>query len=134
MRKPRVTTPELPFQTNQSSNVTLTNGIVRHYKMNMGNIVFKDFLFAELPEDEKLVRYPVLLKASGHNGRLRLPFGEYEFSNGVYRLPSIVEYSRMMTYPDGYIDSVPGVSKTEKHKILGLSFTVDVITHLLSFY
>ena len=36
-----------------------------------------------------------------------------------------------MTYPDGYIGDVPNVSRTEKNKILGLSFTVGLISHLL---
>jgi site-specific DNA-cytosine methylase len=118
-----------------SSNVTLTNGIFRYYKMNMGNIIFRDEEFANLPTEEKLIQYPSLLKASGHLGKARSTKNEYEFPNGVYRLPSIVEYSRMMTYPDEYINEVPNVSKTEKHKILGLSFNVATVSHILtSFY
>jgi site-specific DNA-cytosine methylase len=114
-----------------SSNVTLTNGIFRHYKMNMGNIIYKDEEFAKLPTKEKLLQYPSLLEASGHKGKSRTTTNEYEFCNGVYRLPSIVEYSRMMTFPDEYIDDVPNVSKTEKHKVLGLSFNVHTVAHIL---
>ncbi len=114
-----------------SSNVTATNGIHRYYKMGMGNIVFKDKDFAALPPDEKLLLYPTILKECGYNGKLRLKANEYEFPNGCYRLPSVLERERMMTIPDGYISDVPNVSKTEKNKILGLSFTVDVIAHLL---
>ena len=36
-----------------------------------------------------------------------------------------------MTFPDAYISDVTGVSTTEKKRLVGLSFTVDVISHLL---
>jgi len=45
-----------------SGNVTLTNGIFRHYKMNMGNLIFRDKLFAELPTQQKLMQYPKILE------------------------------------------------------------------------
>lgn len=114
-----------------SSNVTLTNGINRYYKMDIGNIVFKSKKFAELPVKEKLLLYPNILKESGYNGKRKIQTSEYNFPNGCYRLPSILEKERMMTIPDGYIGNVSNISKTEKNKILGLSFTVDVVAHLL---
>lgn len=46
-------------------------------------------------------------------------------------LPSVLESVRLMTFPDGFISKVQGVSKTEKLKLIGLSFSVDVIVHLL---
>ena len=55
-----------------SSNVTSTNGINRYYKMNIGNIIFKDKDFAALPPEEKLLRHPSILKESGYNGKLRV--------------------------------------------------------------
>ena len=115
-----------------SSNVTSTNGIRRYYKMNIGNIIFKDKEFAALSPDAKLLMYPTILKDSYYNGKLRIKASEYEFLNGCYRVPSVLEKERMMTISDGYISYVPNISKTEKNKILGLSFTVDVIAHLLS--
>jgi DNA (cytosine-5)-methyltransferase 3A len=113
-----------------SGNVTLTNGIFRHYKMSIGNIIYKDKAFAELPVEEKLLQYPKLLAASGYAGKSRDVTDELAFPNGCYRHPSIKEYSRLMTIQDNYIDGVPKVSKTEKLKTLGLAFTVDVVAHL----
>jgi site-specific DNA-cytosine methylase len=114
-----------------SSNLTSTNGIRRYYSMNIGNIIFKDKAFAQLSTEQKLLQYPLILKESGYNGKLRLKSSKYDFLNGCYRLPSVLERERLMTIPDGYVSDVPNVSKTEKNKILGLSFTVDVIMHLL---
>ena len=114
-----------------SGNVTATNGIFRHYKMNMGNVIFKDKDFARLPTEEKLHRYSAILKESTYNGSARGNKDEYAFPNGCYRSPSVLERERLMTFPDGYISGIPCVSRTEKNKILGLSFTVDVIAHLL---
>lgn len=113
-----------------SGNVTLTNGIFRHFKMSIGNIIYKDKDFAELPTKEKLLRYPQILASSGYEGKARRITDDLDFPNGCYRNPTIREYSRMMTIPDDYVDGVAGVSKTEKQKTLGLAFTVDVVAHL----
>ncbi|HBI02362.1 MAG TPA: DNA cytosine methyltransferase [Flavobacterium sp.] len=115
-----------------SGNVTLTNGIFRHFKMNIGNIIYKDKDFADLPVEEKLLRYPQILEKSGYIGKSRVITDELGFSNNCYRHPSIKEYSRMMTIPDDYVNEVLGVSKTDKQKALGLAFTVDVVAHLFN--
>jgi len=114
-----------------SGNVTMTNGIFRHYKMNIGNIIYKDKEFAELPTQDKLLRYPDILKESGYEGKSGSLPNELDFPNGCYRHPSIKEYSRLMTVPDDYVDSVSKISKTDKLKTLGLAFSVDVVAHLL---
>ena len=114
-----------------STNVTLTNGINRYYLRNIGNIVFKDKAFACLSKEEKLLSYPFILNKSGYKGVSRAITDEYVFPNGCYRLPSVLESERLMTIPDNYINSVRGISKTVKHKLIGLSFTVDVVAHLL---
>lgn len=114
-----------------SGNVTLTNGIFRHYKMNIGNIIFKDKKFAELPTEEKLLQYPKILEDSNYIGKSGSCPNELDFPNGCYRHPSIKEYSRIMTIPDNHIDGVPGVSKSEKLKTIGLAFSVDVVAYLL---
>jgi site-specific DNA-cytosine methylase len=114
------------------SNCTLTNGIFRYYKMNIGNLIYKDKTFAEQPTEQKLLEYPFLLHNSGYIGKSRLGFDEYDFPNGCYRLPSVLESERLMTIPDGYVSEVPHVSKTNKLKAIGLSMTVDVIAHLLT--
>lgn len=113
------------------SNCTLTNGIFRYYKMNIGNIIFKNKEFAEQPTEQKLLEYPSILRNSRYIGKSRLGFDEYDFPNGCYRLPSIIECERLMTIPDGYVSNVPNVSKTNKLKAIGLSMTVDVIVGIL---
>jgi len=114
------------------SNCTLTNGIFRYYKMNIGNLIYKDKEFAKQSTEQKLLEYPFLLHKSGYIGKSRLGFGEYDFPNGCYRLPSVLESERLMTIPDGYVSDIPNVSKTNKLKAIGLSMTVDVIAHLLT--
>jgi site-specific DNA-cytosine methylase len=114
------------------SNVTLTNGIFRYYKMNIGNIIFQDEGFANQLDSSKLLQYPILLKDSGYTGKSRSGFGEYDFPNGCYRLPSVLECERLMTIPDGYVSDVPSVSKTNKLKAIGLAMTVDVISGLVA--
>lgn len=114
------------------SNCTLTNGIFRYYKMNIGNIIFKDKDFAELPTEQKLEQYPNIFNKSGYLGKSRSGYGEYDFPNGCYRLPSVLESERLMTIPDGYVSNVPNVSKTNKTKAIGLAMTVDVIAGIVA--
>jgi site-specific DNA-cytosine methylase len=114
------------------SNITLTNGIFRYYKMNIGNLIYKDKEFADLSTEQKLLAYPFILHKSGYKGKPRLGFGEYDFPNGCYRLPSVLECERLMTIPDGYVSDVPSVSKTNKLKAIGLAMTVDVIAGLVA--
>ncbi len=114
------------------SNITLTNGIFRYYKMNIGNLIYKDKEFADLSTEQKLLAYPFILHKSGYEGKPRSGFGEYDFPNGCYRLPSVLECERLMTIPDGYVSDVPSVSKTNKIKAIGLAMTVDVIAGLVA--
>jgi DNA (cytosine-5)-methyltransferase 3A len=113
------------------SNCTLTNGISRYFKMNIGNIIFKDKEFAALPTEQKLVQYPTILKQSGYVTTNKTKIDEYDFPNGCYRLPSVLESERLMTIPDGYVSEVQNVAKTNKLKAIGLSMTVEVIAHFL---
>jgi site-specific DNA-cytosine methylase len=113
------------------SNCTLTNGIFRYYKMNIGNIIYKNKEFAEQSTEQKLLEYPFILHNSGYIGKSRSGFGEYDFPNGCYRLPSVLESERLMTIPDGYVSNVPNVSKTNKLKAIGLAMTVSVIAGLV---
>ena len=117
-----------------STNVTLTNGIFRYYKRNIGNIIFKDAEFAALPLEEKLKQYPDILAKSGYNGKANQnkSLNEYDFPNQCYRLPSVLELSRMMGVGDDYLTAIPNISVTQKQKMLGSGFSIDVIAHLLS--
>lgn len=114
------------------SNITLTNGIFRYYKMNIGNLIYKDQEFANSTIEEKLLAYPSILNQSGYVGKPRSGFGEYDFPNGCYRLPSVLECERLMTIPDGYVSEVTNVSKTNRLKAIGLAMTVDVIAGLVA--
>ncbi len=113
------------------SNITLTNGIFRYYKMNIGNLIYKDQEFASSTIEQKLLAYPLILHQSGYVGKSRSGFGEYDFPNGCYRLPSVLECERLMTIPDGYVSEVTNVSKTNKLRAIGLAMTVDVIAGLV---
>ena len=114
------------------TNITLTNGIFRYFKMNIGNLIYKDKEFAELSTEQKLLAYPFILHKSGYMGKPRSGFGEYDFPNECYRLPSVLECERLMTIPNGYVSDVPSVSKTNKLKAIGLAMTVDVIASLVA--
>jgi DNA (cytosine-5)-methyltransferase 3A len=114
-----------------SNNVTLTNGLTRHYKRSIGNVVYQSEEFAKLPTEQKLLEYSVILKNSGYKGKAGSVPDEYAYPNGCYRLPSVLEQERMMTIPEGHVSYVSDVSRTEKQKAIGLSFTVDVVAHLL---
>jgi site-specific DNA-cytosine methylase len=114
------------------SNITLTNGIFRYYKMNIGNLIYKNQEFANATIEEKLLAYPLILHQSGYVGKSRCGFGEYDFPNGCYRLPSVLESERLMTIPDGYVSEVTNVSKTNRLKAIGLAMTVDVIAGLVA--
>jgi DNA (cytosine-5)-methyltransferase 3A len=114
------------------SNITLTNGIFRYYKMNIGNLIYKDQEFANSTIEEKLLAYPLILNQSGYVGKSRGGFGEYDFPNDCYRLPSVLECERLMTIPDGYVSEVKNVSKTNRLKAIGLAMTVDVIAGIVA--
>ena len=48
-----------------TNDLTLKNGLFRHFKMNMGNLIYKDKEFDDLPTEEKLLVYPFILNKSG---------------------------------------------------------------------
>ena len=51
------------------------------------------------------------------------------YHKNVYSKFTPLEWERLQTYPDGYTE---GVSKTARYKMLGNSFTVEIIRHFLS--
>jgi DNA (cytosine-5)-methyltransferase 3A len=52
--------------------------------------------------------------------------------NGISRPLTIPEMEMLQTLPVGYTN-VPGVSKTDRIRAIGNSWTIDVIKHILSF-
>ena len=56
---------------------------------------------------------------------------EYDEDNKPkFRKLTPIECERLQTVPDNYTDSV---SNTQRYKMLGNGFTVDVIAHILSY-
>lgn len=50
--------------------------------------------------------------------------------NGLYRKTLPIEHERLQTVPEGYTE---GVSVTQRNNMLGNGWTIDVISHILSF-
>ena len=116
-----------------SGQLTLTNGLERYFKMNVGNVIYMDDSFGKQGSIHQLMQYPYILKSSGYDWKnVRGKNNEYAFYNECYRVPSVLECERLMTIKEGWVSDVHGVSKTAKYKAIGLSMTVDVIAHLLS--
>ena len=77
------------------------------------------------------------LKRKRHQIVFETPVRLGEFNSGeqsdrvyVIRKLTPIECERLQTLPDNYTE---GVSKTQRYKVLGNSWTVDVIAHILSF-
>lgn len=82
----------------------------------------------ELRKDKKTNTLTSVLKdnnvvAGEHEG------GRYNIEDLTWRKLTPLECERLQTVPDGYTE---GVSNTQRYKMLGNGFTVDVIAHLLS--
>ena len=54
----------------------------------------------------------------------------FKFNNNEIRKLTPVECERLQTLPDNYTE---GVSNTQRYRMLGNGFTVDVIAHILSY-
>lgn len=115
------------------NNVTLTGGIKRYYSMSIGNIVFKDKVFAELEPEEKLRLYPDILAKSGYVGKAKGSPDEYGYGNGCYRTISVLESERCQGIKNGYLNDIPSrvISRTNKIRAIGLGFSIPIIAHLL---
>jgi len=68
---------------------------------------------------------------SAHGGGRGAKTGLYEFADHIRKLTPL-ECERLQTLPEGWTD-LPGLSNAQRYKILGNGFTVDVISHILSF-
>jgi DNA (cytosine-5)-methyltransferase 3A len=67
---------------------------------------------------------PSLLAATGGNHHTKI-----SINNEFYRNLTPIECERLQTLPDNYTE---GVSNTQRYKMLGNGWTVDVIAHILS--
>ena len=100
-----------------TKNIPYTKaGLIRYIKRSIGQVVFHDKAFAELPKSEKLKRiYP-------------MPLDEVK---SLYRLFTVEEQEQCQTLPIGYVSEI--LKKTPATHSIGNSFTKDVIKHILSF-
>lgn len=99
-------------------------GLKRYLSMSTGQLVFREKYFAELSKENKLDRYLNTQKLKLN----KVPDKEYK--NGVFRHINIQEAERLQTLPEDY---TAGISKSQRFKCLGNSFTCDVIAYILSF-
>ncbi|MFY9309952.1 MAG: DNA cytosine methyltransferase [Bacteroidia bacterium] len=118
------------FVDRDKSHALLTNqlpetevGLERYLFKSTGQLVFKEKYFAELDKPTKLVRFKNMQK-------LKLNKADKCYKNGVFRHISVNEAEALQTLPQDY---TAGISKSQRFKCLGNSFTCDVIAHLLSF-
>lgn len=100
-----------------TKNIPYTKaGLIRYIKRSIGQVVFHDKAFAELPKQEKLkCIYP-------------MPLDEVK---SLYRLFTVEELERCQTLPIGYVSEI--LKKTPATHSIGNSFTKDVIKHILTF-
>ena len=68
---------------------------------------------------------PTLMSSTGGNNEIKIQIDDL-----YWRLLTPIECERLQTLPDNYTE---GVSKSQRYKTIGNSFTVDVIAHILSF-
>jgi len=68
---------------------------------------------------------PTLMSSTGGNNEIKI-----QIKDLFWRKLTPVECERLQTLPDNY---TAGVSKSQRYKAIGNSFTVDVISHILSF-
>lgn len=111
------------YTDRDKSNAVLTtgsrftrSGLLRYLSKSIGNVVFHDQSFAELPKRKKLE----LLDSMSD-----------EEVKALFRPLSVIELERLQGLPSGYVTSL--LKKTPATKAIGNSFTLPVIKHLLSF-
>ena len=66
---------------------------------------------------------PTLNTCNGGNRETKIPL-----STSYWRRLTPLEFERLQTVPDNYTE---GVSNTQRYKMLGNGWTIDIITHLL---
>ena len=118
------------------NNESLTEkGMDRFVKKSIGNYVFynKPHKVHQLPTNKcqsgriySIYGKSVCLQANG--GGVGAKTGLYAVSDLSYRKLTVIECERLQTLPDNYTE---GVSNTQRYKMLGNSWTLEVIKHIL---
>lgn len=124
--------PQPKANTILGGQLTNCGGLFRFKKYKLGNLIYKNKEYVDMEQTELFVLYAKTLRESNHTGRSGSIPDEYSYPNNFYRIPSITELSRLLSIPETYVSSVPNISKTARHKMLGLSFSPCVVSHLLS--
>jgi site-specific DNA-cytosine methylase len=98
-------------------------------KTNSITTVQKDNVVVELPEKSQTIKSQYY-KSSRANFERSGTFHATGIKNemGTYRKLTPIECERLQTVPDNYTQ---GVSNTQRYKMLGNGWTVDVIAHIL---
>lgn len=99
-------------------------GLKRYLTKSTGQLAFHEGYFAELDKKTKLERYAAMKRVSDS-----LKFTE-QYRNSVLRHINVHEAEALQTLPKDY---TAGISKSQRFKCLGNSFTCDVIAHILSY-
>lgn len=97
-------------------------GLTRYLKKSTGQIAFREKYFTELDKSTKIKRYGNLIELG------RAPEPNSLYRNGVFRHLSVNECEALQTLPKDY---TAGISKSQRFKCLGNSFTTEVITYIL---
>lgn len=118
------------FTDREKSHALLCNqlpetevGLRRYLYMSTGQLVFREKYFVELDKETKLDRFVNMQKLKLIKGT------DTEYKNGVFRKATVNESEALQTLPKNYTS---GISKSQRYKCLGNSFTCDVIVHLLN--
>lgn len=117
------------YADRKKSHALLTNqlpetegGLTRYLKKSTGQIAFREKYFIELDKSTKIKRYQNLIKLGNK------PEANSEYKNGVFRHFNVHECEALQTLPKDY---TAGISKSQRFKCLGNSYTADVIVHIL---
>ena len=118
------------FADRGKAHTVLTNqlpetqgGLNRYLHKSTGQIAFREKYFTELDKKTKLTRFSNLLMLE-RNKPTEL------YRNGVFRHLSVNECEALQTLPKDY---TAGISKSQRFKCLGNSFTCSAVEHILSF-
>ena len=118
------------FADREKSHALLTNplpatevGLNRYLFKCTGQIVFKEKYFAELDKQTKAERFTNMQKL-----RLLDKQKNKAYKNGVFRRIMVNEAEALQTLPKDY---TAGIADSNRYKVLGNSFTCDVIAHIL---
>lgn len=127
-KKSNCVVPSYPHKLNGAVIKTIGHGYI---KESVSEVDKYPSLCAQSPDSKHLIQVRTKSKTVRVSG-LGSPMGSKQewdlISKEDYRRLSVVECERLQTLPDGYTD---GVSNSQRYKMIGNGWTVDVIVHIL---